>query len=177
MRARLHDLSFDRNGAAILSLRISDREDALQAFDELKDTDITVDLKKAHRRRSLSANAYCWVLIDKLAEKLSRPKSEVYREAIRDIGGVSVPLTVRDDAMSEFVSVWESQGLGYSVELVDRIGLHMIRVNAYYGSSSYDTAQMSRLIDYLVQACRDQGIEVMPREELESLLNSWKGRN
>lgn len=176
MKARLHDLMYGGDGAAVLSLRC-DRSEAEKLFRELRDTDVSVEIKKAYKRRSTSANAYAWVLIDKLAAKLNNGKEEVYREAIRDIGGVSVQLTVRDDALSEFVSVWEAQGLGYSTEIVDRIGLHMIRVNAYYGSSCYDTAQMGRLIDYLVMACHDQGIETMQHEELQSLLESWKGRN
>ena len=176
MKARLHDLMYDGNGAAILSLRVYDRREAATLFADLKEADVSVEIKKAYKRRTTSANAYAWVLIDKLAAKLNRSKEEIYREAIRDIGGVSVQLTVRDDALNEFISVWDAKGIGYSVELVDRIGLHMIRVNAYYGSSSYDTAQMSRLIDYLVLCCKDQGIEVMPHDELQSLLNSWEGR-
>jgi len=177
MKARLHDLMYGADGAAMLSLRIYDRREAEKLFHELKEADVSVEIKKAYKRRSTSANAYAWVLIDKLAAKLNRGKEEIYREAIRDIGGVSVQLTVRDDALGEFISVWEAQGLGYSTEIVDRIGLHMIRVNAYYGSSCYDTAQMGRLIDYLVMACHDQGIETMQHEELQSLLESWKGRN
>lgn len=176
MKARLHDLIYGGDGAAVLSLRC-DRSEAEKLFRELRDTDVSVDIKKAYKRRSLSANAYAWTLIDKLAAKLNKGKEEVYRESIRDIGGVSVQLTVRDDALREFTSVWEAQGLGYSTEIVDRIGLHMIRVNAYYGSSCYDTAQMGRLIDYLVMACHDQGIETMQHEELQSLLERCKWRN
>ncbi len=177
MKARLHELMYGGDGAAMLSLRIYDRREAERLFSELREADVSVEIKKAYKKRTTSANAYAWVLIDKLAATLNRGKEEIYREAIRGIGGVSVPLTIRDDALGEFISVWEAKGLGYSVEMVDRIGLHMLRVNAYYGSSSYDTAQMSRLIDYLVVACHDQGIEVMPNEELDSLLTSWKGRN
>lgn len=177
MKARLHDLMYGGDGAAMLSLRIYDRREAEKLFHELKEADVSVEIKKAYKRRSTSANAYAWVLIDKLAAKLNRGKEEIYREAIRDIGGVSVQLKVRDDVLPSFKLIWEAKGLGYSVEEVDHIGAHTICVNAYYGSSFYDTAQMGRLIDYLVMACHDQGIETMQHDELQSLLDSWKGRN
>ena len=46
-------------------------------------------------------------------------------------------------------------------------------INAYYGSSSFNTKQMSRLIDGLVQDCRDSGIETKTQAEINSLLESW----
>jgi hypothetical protein len=43
----------------------------------------------------------------------------------------------------------------------------------YYGSSTYDTAQMSRLINIIVEECRQLGIETKSKEEVESLLRQW----
>lgn len=47
-------------------------------------------------------------------------------------------------------------------------------VQLFYGSSAYDTAQMSRLIDNIVQECKAQGIETMPTEKLDRLKEMWK---
>jgi hypothetical protein len=44
----------------------------------------------------------------------------------------------------------------------------------YYGSSYYDTAQMSRLIELAVQDCKELGIETRSEEEIASLLGEWK---
>ena len=46
-------------------------------------------------------------------------------------------------------------------------------LRAYYGSSTYDTRQMSQLIDNLVQDCRALDIEVKSDEEISSLLGGW----
>ena len=43
----------------------------------------------------------------------------------------------------------------------------------YYGSSTYDSAQMSRLIDLVVQECQAQGIETKTPEELALLKEDW----
>ena len=48
-----------------------------------------VEVKQHKKQRSLDANAYCWVLIDKLSEKLNVSKTEIYRQAIKEIGGNS----------------------------------------------------------------------------------------
>lgn len=44
----------------------------------------------------------------------------------------------------------------------------------FCGSSAYDTAQMSRLIDNIVQECKAQDIETMPPEKLDRLKEMWK---
>ncbi|MEF9865506.1 MAG: hypothetical protein RR814_03615, partial [Oscillospiraceae bacterium] len=43
----------------------------------------------------------------------------------------------------------------------------------YYGSSVYDTAQMARLIDNIVQDCKAVGIETKTPEELQILKERW----
>lgn len=61
---------------------------------------------------------------------------------------------------------------GWVAEKMGRSG-GMTDVVAYYGSSSYDTFEMSRLIDEIVAEAKDLGIETMPPEELERLIQSW----
>ena len=48
--------------------------------------------------------------------------------------------------------------------------------HAYPGSSTFDTAEMARLIDYIVSECKDYGIETRPKEEIDSLLAEWSDR-
>ena len=43
----------------------------------------------------------------------------------------------------------------------------------YYGSSTYDKAQMGQLIDLIVQECKQQGIETMTPRELAMLKEAW----
>ena len=130
---------------------------------------------KLHReKRSLDANAYAWVLIGKLAAAVSLPKEVVYRELIRGIGDNFEVLPVRCDAAEKFVSAWQRNGLGWSCDRTGTSKIHGYEnIIAYYGSSTYDTAQMSRLIDLLVQECREQDIETMTPEELSRLKGAW----
>ena len=87
MIGKLKDLLRLQGGEWLVSF--TTREDPAAMFDELHETTVRVDIKKAAKHRSLSANNYAWVLIDKIAEKTGIPVTEVYQAAIREIGGVS----------------------------------------------------------------------------------------
>ena len=127
-----------------------------------------------HReKRSLDANAYCWVLVDKLAESTRIPKEEIYRKAIHEIGGVSDTVCVLEKAADRLCRGWECNGIGWFTERTEsRIG-GCVNVTLYYGSSVYDTAQMSRLIDYLVEDCKELGIETLPPEKLAAMKEDY----
>ena len=48
-------------------------------------------------------------------------------------------------------------------------------VRAYYGSSQYNTKQMSRLIDMVVEGAKELGIETLTPEELARIKEEWHG--
>lgn len=148
--------------------------DFREQYDELKDVDVEVTVKKFRHRRSLDANAYAWVLIDKIAEKRRMSKVEVYRNAIREIGGVSEIVCIQDRAKATLKEIWRKNGLGWQVEELESKIPGCTNLVLYKGSSEYDTAQMSALIDSLVQDAQAIGIETRSPEEIESLLRSYE---
>jgi hypothetical protein len=127
------------------------------------------------QRRSLTANAYAWLLIGKLASALKKSSEEIYREIVQNIGDNFDVLAMRTEAIPEFKRHWEAHGLGWQVVT---IGEHDLRgyeeIAAYYGSSIYDTRQMSTLIDLVVQECREQGIETLPPHQIQGMVERWK---
>lgn len=166
MKGRLIDLTFtlDRKQRVVLEFD----DDFRAKFDELKDHDVRVKITRYRKRRSLDANAYAWVLIDKIAQAMLVDKSTIYRSAIKDIGGVSDLVAVADSAVDKFRANWEKQGLGWQTDVFDSKDGYK-RVIVYYGSSTYDTKQMSQLIDNLVQDAQVLGIETLPPAELARL--------
>lgn len=133
-----------------------------------------LEIKEHREKRSLDANAYAWVLIHKLAAAMGMKPIEVYRNAIRDVGDNYTPVCLREKDVPRFIRSWEKNGLGW---LVDDLGASQVRgcrnLAAYHGSSVYDTKQMSRLIDNLVQDCKELGIETLPPEKLSLLVEDW----
>ena len=148
--------------------------DALKWLYKFK-PDKDYEIKRVYKRRSLDANAFCWVLLDKLSEVIGVPKAELYQHHIREIGGVSTTVCVPDKAVKRLVTIWEEKGLGWQTETFPSKLDGCTNVTLYYGSSAFDTKQMSRLIDSIVTECKEVGIETKTDEEISSLLNSWEG--
>lgn len=143
----------------------------IDSLDEAKSYTLTVKEKK--KRRSLDANAYCWVLLDKLATALNLPKTELYKNYIKEIGGVSETVCVKNEAVNKLCECWQSKGLGWQTDTIKSKLEGCTNVILYYGSSVYDTKQMSNLIEMIVQDCKTFDIETMPAAELEKLVAEW----
>ena len=151
-------------------------ENVRQAIDP--ENEFTVDLK-SNKKRSLNANAYMWVLCEKIAQKTSQPKApitkeDVYRENIRLVG-VWDDMAIIPQAVQRFISGWESKGVGWFCEKFGESkvkGAEKIRV--YYGSSSYEQPEMSRLVDLVVVTAQDLGIETMTPDEIERMKQNWR---
>lgn len=133
-----------------------------------------IEVKQHREKRSLDANAYCWVLIDKLADKTGISKSEIYRNAIREISGNNEIVCVQSKAVEKLCMCWENHGLGWQTEAAESKLDGCTNVILYSGSSTYNTKQMSQLIDNIVQDCKAVGIETIPPNELQALKDGWK---
>ena len=133
-----------------------------------------LEIKEHREKRSLDANAYAWVLIGKMADAMRITPLEVYRQAIQNIGGNYEVIPIREDAADHFQKVWEAKGLGWPCVDMGSSKIPGYRnLRAYYGSSTYDTRQMSQLIDNLVQDCKAMGIETLSPEKLSLLMEGW----
>ena len=143
----------------------------------------TVEIKKVCKKRSLNANAFCWVLCQRIAEHLSKDgqyssREDVYRKAIKDCGHFT-PIPVRAEAVERFKAIWAAHGIGWLTEDLGEArkakGYRVLA--AYHGSSTYDTAEMTRLIDCLTDECSQLGIRLEPPEYTKALLDDWSGEH
>lgn len=134
-----------------------------------------VTIREYRKKRSLNANAYLWTLINKLAVKVEVPPKELYRHYIPDVGDNSDVVCVRNEALQKFRDAWESNGIGWCTDILTSRINGCTNVVCYYGSSTYDTKQMARLIEMVVEDCKAQGIETLTPEELERMTLDWRG--
>jgi len=131
------------------------------------------EIKEHRQRRSLDANGYLWVLISKIGQVIGVPKEDIYRDLIKGVGVYEV-VPIKNEAVNKFCEAWHKNGLGWITETTKSKLEGYTNVLAYYGSSEYDTKEMSRLIDGIVQECRALEIETKPEEEIKSLVENWK---
>ena len=133
-----------------------------------------LEVKEHRKKRSLDANAYAWVLIHKLAEAMNLTPEEVYLQQIPNAGNNYTPMCVREQDVDRFKRSWASNGIGWPVKDLGPSNVRGCRnLMAYHGSSTYDTQQMSRLIDLLVQDCKQLDIETLSEEKLSLLKEGW----
>ena len=131
------------------------------------------ELSKVKKKRSLDANAYCWVLINKIAEKVHEPPVDVYRRCIRDLGCKTVVVCAQEDDVEEEIQTFLAGHIGRMVDLGDSKIPGCVVLHKRYGSSSYDVDQMRSFIDNIIQECIALDIEFKPQEEIEVLLKRW----
>lgn len=177
----IKDLSLDfRTSNAILTLSINERHDATVLFDELHDAEkLSIKIDKYREKRSLNANSYFWLLCNELAgalsdEKVKYTKEDIYRKIIKESGVYKDWEGVSPTDAKTLRTAWEMLGTGWITEQVDYMpdGENVI-VRTYYGSSQYNTKQMSRLIDNIVQDCQAAGINTKTPDEIANLLSLW----
>lgn len=117
-------------------------------YDKLNGQEIDVQFKKWSEKRTGAANRYMWFLVDRISAAAHRDRIDVYRDAIKDIGGVSDVLLMKNVAVKRFCDQWEEKGIGWQTEVIE--GEEESTVIAYYGSKTFNKDQMSELIEKLI---------------------------
>lgn len=162
------------SGQLIIDIPPDQRGNVMKFLRTKKDKTYSLSIKEYRNKRSLDANAYCWVMIGKLAEVMRIPPAEVYRQAIQDIGGNYEIIPVRETVAEKFKETWESQGLGWPANDLGKSKIPGYRnLQVFYGSSTFDTRQMAAFTENILQDCRALDIPTIPKEELDSLLRSY----
>ena len=140
---------------------------------------IEIDLKKNKKPRTLTSNAYLWVLCQQIAEAMSvngefYTKEDIYRNAIKEFFG-PVTNAVKNEDVKEMKEAWESRGIGWICEDAGESNLYgYTNLNFYVGSSQFDTTKMARLIDGLVQDALSLNLDVLPDQERQEMLSRWE---
>ena len=159
----------------MLMLEVNELNDFKQLVDDMNSLEkLSIEIKPYRARRSLDANAFAWVLMDRLAEKLNVSKEDIYREYIKNIGGNSEIVCVKDSALERLCEGWQRMGIGWQTDTFPSKLEGCTNVILYYGSSTYDSAQMSRLLDLIIQDCKEQGIPTETPDEIARMKSLWE---
>ena len=129
------------------------------------------EIKRVRKKRSLDSNSFAWKLCTEIANVVGNTKEDVYRDAINHVGVYETLQFTDDEAMERFKAKWRTNGEGWLTKTLDKQKRILM---AYYGSSSYNTKEMSVLIDFLVTQAGDLGIQVLTEEQIELMKTEWK---
>lgn len=178
MRGRLIDLSLGLNRRQRVTVELL--ADFEADYNRLKDGDVSIEIKKYRKPRSLNANNYAWTLIEKIAEMIGADKDSVYENMLKKYGTsesytdeagneCKVLFSLREGIPASLVARHYAEvGIGY----VD--GKKFIHYRAIKGTSEYNTKEMSVYIDGIISECKDLGIQTDTPEQISRYKEAWQ---
>lgn len=164
-------LTKTKEGDSLLLLAIPESE-LTESLTKLEGKRIVVDIKRYSEKRSLNANAYFWKLCSLIAEKVGSNKDEIYRLMLMRYGQYT-DIECETCACESVKRLFRASEI-LSEDFITEGGRIVLR--GYFGSSSYTSAEMSRLINGVKQECEDLGIETWSQEEVDRLITEWGER-
>ena len=183
MIGRLKDLLRTAGGEWVVSF--TTKADPRPIFDKFTEQDVNVEIQRPTKRRTKTANDFCWAMCTDIAAAVTNTKDDVihkedvYRKALwdmRDKIKAFDTLHMRAEAIPTFREIWAEKGIGWFTEVVDYSPIAGCKVVlAYRGSSTFDGRQMSILIDYLKQDMENMELPIpVSKEEEERLMAAWQ---
>lgn len=141
-------------------------EDFRQAYEELKDYKLDIEIKKYRKKRSLDANSFYWLLISKLAKILDTSLPELHNLMLSKYGYIEIledkpvfTLLVDTEETEKKVKASEYYHLKPTSQVTEMADGKLWRTYMLMrGSSTYNTEEMSRLISGLITDCKEAGI-------------------
>lgn len=135
------------------------------------------DLKEHRVKRSLNQNSYYWALLAKVAEKSSISRNRCHNEMLASYGQDEyvddrlVYVTIPDNEKAEREAMEaETYHLRPTSSVMDGNDGMIYRVWVMLrGSHTYNTSEMRRLLEGIIDEAKQLGIETLPEEELEML--------
>lgn len=115
------------------------------------------------RPRSLTQNAYYWVMLNKLAAKLRMSDTELHMHMLRDYGVCDVFSVLDNIPIDGYFRYYDVIGYGYVN------GRKFKHIKVYKGSSQMSSSEFARLIDGMREECVLQGIDVMTPSEIAEM--------
>lgn len=141
-----------------------------QSIQEMGSHTLDVTAKRHRQKRSLNANALLWKCIGDIAHALPADKWEIYLQMLRRYGEYTY-VCVKPSAVEMLKKQWrECEEFGE----ITINGEKAVQMLCYYGSSTYNTKQFSRLLDGVIGEMAQMDLETPTDEQLRRSIEQWE---
>ena len=168
MRGRVISTGRAVTGKAIITIEV-DGDASLEG---------EVDIHPVKEKRSLSANAYFYKLLSLMAEKLKTSVNELHNLMLSRYG---YPEVVGENLvyvpLREDIDANKLEGIhlkATSHVTVNSNGTRYVQHVLMRGSHTFDTAEMSHLIDGTISEAVEIGVEVITEEEKGRMMSLYE---
>ena len=136
--------------------------------DEFPKNGVKLDADVNRIARRVKQNDFMWGIITAISKhpSIKMTPQEIYKRAVRDVGVYTSYTLPDNEETAKFVKAWQSNGLAWFVEKVDGVKGAPTKFNFYHGSSCYDTLDMKRLVDHLIDDAKELGIDTRTPDEI-----------
>ena len=176
-KARLHDVSFGANGKQRVVFELESKAD----LSDLDGKDIRLEASVWREKRSLDANAYFHVLVGKIAQATSQSHTEVHNQMIADYGQMErTEFGVMSITMDNEIDWRRVEGMHLRPTGRTQVMANGRLFQAYIvmrGSHSYDSKEMSVLIDGTISEAQGLDIETVTETEKTRMLQLYGERH
>ena len=135
----------------------------LQWLFDQQDAEKLYEIKEKKSKRSLTANAYYWSLLNQLASVMRTSSEEAHVMMLQRYGvceGGSVRSDINIKGYFKYFDIIGKSELD---------GKEFCHYKIYKGSSEMDSKEFSVLMDGLISECEEQGIPVLTPDEVAKL--------
>lgn len=128
-----------------------------------QDREKVFEVREHKQKRSLTQNAYFWVLVNEIANVTKQSKDEIHLQMLKEYGQNEV-FSIRSDIdVSRYLKYYEEIGKG-KVN-----GKEFTHYRVFKGSSEMDSREMAILLDGVVQEAEQLGIPTLTPNEIARL--------
>lgn len=121
------------------------------------------EIKEHKEKRTLTQNAYYWVLVNELANKLKLSKEEIHFRLLKDYSQVAL-ITIKSDIdIKGYIRYFEFD----RETSINGVKFKVYKV--YKGSSEMDKNEFNVLLEGTIQEAEQQGIPTLTPNEIAKL--------
>lgn len=152
------------------------QKELLNILPLMKEKPYICELRQYKEKRSLDANAYFHVLVDKIAKALNRSSEDVKIQMNLDYGTIASDEQGLKAGFKALKSIPISKFFKYAKPIGECIenGKTFVKYLIYKETHTLDNSEMAILIDGVVEEAKQLGIETLTPIELENL-KGYKG--
>ena len=128
-----------------------------------QDREKVFEVREYKQKRSLTQNAYFWVLVNEIANVTRQSKDDIHLQMLKEYGQNQVISVQSNIDISKFIKYFEEIGHG-------RVsGKDFTHYRVFEGSSEMDSREMAILLDGVVQEAEQLGIPTLTPNEIARL--------
>ena len=128
-----------------------------------QDREKIFEIKEKKAKRTLTQNAYYWVLLHELAKALKIDNDTAHKMMLERYGVYEVISVLNGIDLTCYFKYFEEIGSG-AVN-----GKQFTHYKIFKGSSQMDSKEFAVLLDGLISDCEELGIPTLTREEIAQL--------